>query len=177
MIIFKLSLLLSILLVGANCSASDESISVFPGVYLEKSEERLLLNLLVPLFTYQTSPMHTLIALRPLFSYERDVEAGTASMDILYPLIQQRGRLGDSGLKKRRFDMFPLLHWSSQSNGLTYKTFTFLSILYWGSQGKGRHYIILLPFLFYARDAKIYVPYYALKRQSFFGIFPIWNGP
>jgi hypothetical protein len=167
---------LLVLFSGVRLCTAEATVSLFPVLYWDESDETTRVDVAAPFVTLQSSPTRWLLALHPLFSAEKDFTKETMSYDVLYPILRFRGRTSEVASRSRGyFDLLFLIHWRSQRDGMRDKSLTILPLIYWGNQGEGRKYVLILPLFLYANEAKIYVPYYALKRQSFFSIFPLYG--
>jgi hypothetical protein len=177
---FLLCLALMGILRVTSANASDERVfSLFPIIYTHTnpSSDTLVLDVCWPFATYQRDPERTYTGLHPLFSYEADRARQTEVVDLLWPFsYYQHVREPEKDQESWRAVVVPIFQWRGiRSPELSRSSLTLLPILFTGSQGPGHSHFIVFPFFWYAKDAKVIIPFGGEKNTSFFALFPLYG--
>lgn len=131
------------------------------------------------LFNLYKTDDESAIRLSPLVSYIRSTEHNTTQkhFSFLWPLLTFKSSFSsDKASYNSRSLLFPILFTRKKTTPYTYFTLKQLIPFYFSSnQGNGRGYVVLFPFFWRGNDARVFIPFYSPRRQSFFGIFPFYG--
>jgi hypothetical protein len=132
-----------------------------------------------PLFDWISTDHQRLRALRPLFAWEADDEAGWHELDILWPLFHSSHRhIGDPERERMRLRVLPLLSYKANSSPILAPwRFTLFPILYAGQTGPDpeQRYTIVFPLWWQANDARVFFPIFWSSPLTFKALFPLWG--
>lgn len=168
--------LLLLLLLPLRSMAGD---GAFPFYHKSASldGETTSTQVLFPFFRHEETTTGTLTALHPLFSHEVDRATGRKSVDIIWPFVRWRYRpVTYTAEDFTSLIILPLYYQGYGSRDGVAVSSRFLFPIYWqGTQGKRGQYFILFPFLWFARDARLWVPLFPTRPQSFGAVFPFFG--
>lgn len=130
---------------------------------------------LYPFFSIRETTSTTTTALHPLWDWHVDHETGRRELDVLYPLYTwrhhpSRGQARDHD----RTLLFPLYFQKREDiNGREHFSRILVPIWFQGHQGEAGEYRILFPFFWYAYNARLAVPLFPGRPQTFAALWPI----
>ncbi|MCC6546908.1 hypothetical protein IT570_07040 [Candidatus Sumerlaeota bacterium] len=115
------------------------------------------------------------IALHPLFSWYRESDTEKKDFDILWPIFSYRFRAQTQAAKNSRTAyLFPLFFQRHEERyGRNIYGRMILPLWYEGRQGPRNHYRILFPFFWYGYNARLVLPFFPPREQTFIALFPL----
>jgi hypothetical protein len=129
-----------------------------------------------PFIRVRHAPDHAQVAVFPFVSITHDDKLQRKNVDVLWPLSSWRRReAGKWGVEDRTdFTIFPLYYsGGGERQGVAYHH-RFLIPFYWqGRQDDGGKYLIIFPFVWHARDARLVVPLFPPRKQNFSALWPV----
>ncbi len=130
-----------------------------------------------PLFrTARTSDTMT-VALHPLFSWHINDSTGEKNTHVLWPIFTSRySPRGKKGVDERRNVLLPI-YYSRHETVKEKNVFDrFLLPFYFeGRQETGGRYFVVFPFLWYAWNARLTVPFFPPRTQTFAAVWPLFG--
>ncbi|HMZ50933.1 MAG TPA: hypothetical protein PKH51_02180 [Candidatus Sumerlaeota bacterium] len=114
-------------------------------------------------------------ALHPLFSWYRENDTRKKDFDILWPIFSYRYRAQTQAAKNSRtIYTFPLFFQRNEERfGRDVYGRMVLPLWYEGRQGPRNHYRILFPIFWYGYNARLVLPFFPPREQTFIALFPL----
>jgi len=161
--------------------ASEKNISFFPIFYSSSdkttTDSHTYISALSPIFEYSSKDNEHFLAFHPLFSQTKSTT--TTELDILYPIFRYTGKKTDTPQIKeeKKWILFPLFVKRNRTlnNNIKLKTTVLFPIFFYGRYSDGKGYLIILPFIFYAKNSPVFVPIYLPSKQNFEAFFPLYG--
>ncbi len=161
------------------CPADAGEVSLFPLFSFEHDTAlpRTDLNLAYPLLHFDKTATDTFAVMPFVFSVEKKGEPPATSVDFLWPFFTYRLKQRPGGAGSRSQTAFLLLssHSAKKAPEGNYRKWTFFPFLYCGTDRNNHHHFILFPFIWYADDAYVYLPFPSTKPQSFKAFLPFYG--
>jgi hypothetical protein len=128
-----------------------------------------------PFVESRDTPTSTTFAIHPLFSATRNLDSGQQEVDILWPFVTARHKPRTRfGARENTLRIFPVLFARRQQTGrVTDWSQMLFPVYYNGKQGRTGRYLVVAPFFWYARDAKLAVPLFPRRPQTFAALWPL----
>lgn len=111
----------------------------------------------------------------PFYVTHREFDSGNRDVDMLWPIYSYRYRPErESSQDYESSYLFPLYYSRTETrfNSLN-KDRYLLPFYYQGREEKGGNYFILFPFVWYAANARLAVPFFPARPVTFGALFPI----
>lgn len=164
---------------AAAVQDDERVLPLFPLIHshAQPAKDTLDVDVCWPLVSYHRQPRQTYFGLHPLFSYENDRSQQRKTVDFIWPFCSYRhSRDIERDRETWQTTVIPLFNWRQiQIPELKTRSWTLFPVLFAGSQGSGRTYFIFFPFVWYAKQAKITIPFGGEERSSFFALFPLYG--
>lgn len=168
-----------VLLLGVLLPASGYA-QLFPfydedTIYTDEDYDGREVFAMYPFYEERYTSNTSLLAIHPLFSRERETDTQNLDFDILWPLFNYRYRPDRGGVKNyRRGFLFPIYYNRKETRFNSENSDIFLlPIWFQGDQGTRGRYRILFPIIWYAYNARLAVPLFPPREQTFAAIFPL----
>lgn len=134
-------------------------------------------SVLWPLFSIRRTTDTLVVGLHPVWSWSRESSTGNRDFDLVWPFVQWRARAKTYTAEDwRSFKILPIFFDGRGRRGREEVWTRFLVPIYWsGRQGRVGRYWVLFPVIWYAREAKLAMPLFPPRRQTFAAIFPLYG--
>ena len=157
---------------------SRAATSAFPVFHQSDGETTGSFSLWAPWpFVEVTQTSNTLVyGLHPFISWWKNRESGQSALHLFWPLLRRTYRpTAFKGEDWKVFYLFPLLYWGEGRLDQEKAVSRYLlPIYYQGKQGKHEH-LIIFPFIWYARDARLIWPLFPTRPQTFAAFWPLYG--
>lgn len=152
--------------------------SAFPLVHYRSGNTTDTMSLWAPwpFFQYTRTTDTLTVGIHPIMSWWKNYETGQSALHIVWPLVRRTYRpIAFKGENWKVLYLFPLLYFGRGERGDEASlTRYLLPIYYQGKRGRGEH-LIVFPFVWYARDARLIWPLFPQRPQTFFALWPFYG--
>ncbi|CAN5201433.1 hypothetical protein BH09SUM1_BH09SUM1_25830 [soil metagenome] len=130
---------------------------------------------LYPFYLDRETSQTLSVALHPLFSSQKDKSTLRSDFDFLWPIFSHRYRPDKIGAKNYSSNsLFPLYFDRKETRFNQENSVRLLLPIYFqGKQGKRGRYLIIFPFFWYSQNARLQVPLFPPREQTFAAFFPL----
>ena len=174
-----LAYLFSFLLFFACIPVQGMDISLFPAFSYERDKDRESweCNLAYPLLRITSEKGNTEAVIPFLFSMVEKDSPQALSLDFVWPLctFRWKPRQDDEGFRRQFNFLFLFSHSLKNAPDGYYRKGFFFPFLYWGSDDNRHGYFIFFPFIWYAREAKLYFPFPSTNPQTYAAFLPFFG--